>query len=99
MLYLACILYLPTPILLTFVFYFRGQHNYTHTGYITVPQYFHRHIIGRDGVTITSIRSESGCLIHVPKDNGQVVLMGTAESIEKARKRIQEIVSRAVRTS
>ncbi|CAG8570284.1 5195_t:CDS:2 [Paraglomus brasilianum] len=77
----------------------QGASAYTHTGYITIPQYFHRHIIGRDGITITSIRSESGCLINVPKDNGQVVLIGTAESIEKARKRIQEIVSRAVKTS
>ncbi|CAI2172244.1 14780_t:CDS:2 [Funneliformis geosporum] len=73
--------------------------NVTHTGYITVPQQYHRHIIGRNGATISRIRAESKCNIEVPKSQGDdiVIVTGSREGIEKARKLMNSVVERAGR--
>ncbi|KAG9290830.1 hypothetical protein G9A89_010979 [Geosiphon pyriformis] len=74
-------------------------HTYTHTAYITVPQYLHRHIIGRGGATIQRIRVDSGCKIDVPKgqDDEVVVVTGPVDGIQDARRLILEVLGRAAR--
>ncbi|CAG8436334.1 9075_t:CDS:2 [Funneliformis caledonium] len=76
-----------------------GSVNFTHTGYISVPHQFHRHIIGRLGATISRIRNESKCNIEVPKIQGDdiVIVTGTREGIEEARKLMNSVVERVGR--
>ncbi|CAG8593403.1 18703_t:CDS:10, partial [Racocetra fulgida] len=73
--------------------------RFTHTGYMTIPQQYHRHVIGRDGRTISRIRNESGCKIEVPKAKGDdvVIVTGSQEGVEKARSLMEEIINRAER--
>ncbi|RHZ71430.1 hypothetical protein Glove_258g36 [Diversispora epigaea] len=73
------------------------EKTYTHTGYFTVPQQYHRHIIGRNGQTITRIRNESKCRIEVPKaqDDETVIIIGSEEGIEIAREMINDVIERA----
>ncbi|CAG8468568.1 10047_t:CDS:10 [Acaulospora morrowiae] len=76
--------------------FFENEIKFTHTGYMTIPQQYYRHIIGRHGTTIARIRNESGCRIEVPKKNeGDVVFVGSLEGIENARKQMVEVVERA----
>ncbi|GAB5585670.1 hypothetical protein Unana1_00570 [Umbelopsis nana] len=70
--------------------------NQTHTGYLTVPQSMHRYIVGRQGSTISRIRSESDTNILVPnKDGDIVVITGTRAGIEMARDLILDIVDKS----
>jgi hypothetical protein len=70
--------------------------NQTHTGYLTVPQSMHRYIVGRQGSTISRIRSESDTNILVPnKDGDVVVITGTRAGIEMARDLILDIVDKS----
>ncbi|CAB4487493.1 unnamed protein product [Rhizophagus irregularis] len=71
--------------------------NFTHTGHITIPQQYHRHIIGRGGATITRIRTESGCKIEVPKIKGDdnVIVTGSQRGIDEAYRLLNDIVERA----
>ncbi|KAF0396830.1 kh domain containing protein [Gigaspora margarita] len=73
--------------------------RFTHTGYMTIPQQYHRHVIGRDGRTISRIRNESGCKIEVPKSKGDdvIIVTGSQDGVEKARSLIEEIINRAER--
>ncbi|OZJ05526.1 hypothetical protein BZG36_01906 [Bifiguratus adelaidae] len=71
--------------------------QFTHTGYLTVPQEFHRHIIGRNGSTISRIRDESGCQINVPKTKADdiVIITGTKDGVTKAKQLIEDAVEGA----
>ncbi|CAG8571216.1 4357_t:CDS:2, partial [Cetraspora pellucida] len=73
--------------------------RFTHTGYMTIPQQYHRHVIGREGRTISRIRNESGCKIEVPKAKGDdvVIVTGSQDGVEKARSLMEEIINRAER--
>ncbi|CAJ0823683.1 16914_t:CDS:2 [Entrophospora sp. SA101] len=66
----------------------------TCTGYLSIPQIYHRHIIGRGGLTISHIRTESQCKIDVPKVNGDdtIVIIGSKENIVVAKNMIFEIL-------
>jgi len=66
----------------------------TCTGYLSIPQTYHRHIIGRGGLTISHIRTESQCKIDVPKVNGDdtIVIIGSKENIVVAKNMIFEIL-------
>lgn len=56
----------------------------------------HRYIVGRQGSTISRIRSESDTNILVPnKDGDVVVITGTRAGIEMARDLILDIVDKS----
>ncbi|CAG8506684.1 4087_t:CDS:10 [Diversispora eburnea] len=73
------------------------ERTYTHTSSITVPQQYHRHIIGRSGQTITRIRNESKCRIEVPKaqNDETVIITGSEKGIDIAQTMIKEVIERA----
>ncbi|KAL6249693.1 hypothetical protein RBB50_003548 [Rhinocladiella similis] len=73
------------------------------TGYLILPDpRLHRHIIGRGGSTINSIRNQSGCDIQVPKHNtgkseeGEAItIVGKEDGVISARDLILEEIKRA----
>ncbi|CAH1756234.1 13352_t:CDS:2 [Entrophospora sp. SA101] len=64
------------------------------TGYLSIPQMYHGHIIGRRGSTISHIRAESRCKIDVLKVNGDdmIVIIGSKENIMIAKNMIFEVL-------
>ncbi|KAJ3028530.1 UNVERIFIED_CONTAM: hypothetical protein HDU68_001463 [Siphonaria sp. JEL0065] len=57
------------------------------------------HIIGKAGVTISTIRDETGAFVELAKGTGRnagdvVVIRGTVSSVELATERIQEIITK-----
>jgi rRNA processing protein Krr1/Pno1 len=73
-----------------------------HTGYLILPDpRLHRHIIGRGGATINSIRKASGCDIQVPnrnnnKEDGEAItIVGQHDGVLQARDLILEEIRKA----
>ena len=72
----------------------------TNTTYLEVdidPQYY-KQLIGKNQIRLSEIQEQTGCDVKFPKDEGRLVkLMGTKESVEKARQilleRVQKLVS------
>lgn len=65
--------------------------------YYTVPRQYHGALIGRGGRQIEAIRTETGCQVHVPGVHALtaevVELYGSPEAIERAKVKIDEIVT------
>ncbi|KAJ3027035.1 UNVERIFIED_CONTAM: hypothetical protein HDU68_004613 [Siphonaria sp. JEL0065] len=56
------------------------------------------HIIGKAGITITTIRDETGAFVELAKGTGRnagdvVVIRGTVSAVEQATERVQEIIT------
>ncbi|CAJ0764459.1 18754_t:CDS:2, partial [Entrophospora sp. SA101] len=64
------------------------------TGYLSIPQTYHRHIIGGGGSVISYIRRESQCVINMPEvnDDDTIVIIGSKENIVVAKDMIFEIL-------
>nr|CAG8501701.1 11116_t:CDS:10 [Entrophospora candida] len=62
------------------------------TGYLSIPQTYHRHIIGGGGSVISYIRRESQCVINMPEVNNDdtIVIIGSKENIVVAKDMIFE---------
>ncbi|CAF0938862.1 unnamed protein product [Adineta ricciae] len=69
----------------------------TNTTYLEVdidPQYY-KQLIGKNQIRLSEIQEQTGCDVKFPKDEGRLVkLMGTKESVEKARQILLERVQK-----
>lgn len=68
---------------------------------IIVPTQYHGALVGRAGLTIESLRADSGCSIIVPKakeKSDKVLLRGTEEGRVRAKEAIEKMVSRLAQT-
>lgn len=62
---------------------------------IDVPRSKHGRIIGKGGIKMKQVQSESGAHVNIPKQEAQsdrIVLKGRKEAVEKAKQLIQELV-------
>ena len=62
---------------------------------ISAPKESHGFIIGREGKNLKRIMEETGARITVPPAGGSdvITIVGTKESVEKAKDQIQVIIS------
>lgn len=76
----------------------RSRSGGKNTDYMTLPRSIMGRVIGKAGATINKIREESGARIDAEdqSDNQcEFKISGTPEAIEKARRLIQEVASKA----
>lgn len=63
------------------------------------PQYY-SHLIGKNGMRLEEVENQTGCDIKFPQEHSRMVkLMGTKDSVEKARKILLDRVHRIVRNN
>ncbi|RIA99241.1 AKAP7 2'5' RNA ligase-like domain-containing protein [Glomus cerebriforme] len=71
-----------------------------HEGYIThtlnVPQRLHGLIIGKGGYTVKQIRAETKTKITTRSDENLVIISGTKDGVEMAKKRIEDIINSSI---
>ena len=65
----------------------------------SVPQKWHRHIIGKNGVNITRIKNESGTSINFPSDDvvsDTIRIEGSPSGVATAKAEIMQMVAKMV---
>ncbi|CAG8439330.1 2412_t:CDS:2, partial [Cetraspora pellucida] len=59
---------------------------------LTYPQHLQKFILGRNGYTLNQIQRDSKTTITIQRGDDNVVIKGTKENVEKAKKRIESAV-------
>ena len=64
-----------------------------------VPQKWHRHIIGKNGVNVTRIKNETGTAINFPADgvvSDMIRIEGSPSGVAAAKAEINQMVAKMV---